>query len=83
MVTLQSRELVLEFAVTDTVTEPLPLPLVGETVTQLLQGLLTLQPQPEPVVMFTEVLDAPAPGDQLVGEIEKLPEPAAWVMEKL
>ena len=77
MVRVQGRGAQAGLVLTDTVTDPLPVPLVGVTVTQLPQGLLTLQLQSLLLaVTFTIVLPPPAGGLQLDGAIAKLHPPA-------
>jgi len=57
MVTVQPRELPLLFRVAATLTTPLPVPLVGEVVSQVEHGLLTVQLAP--AVAVTLMLVAP------------------------
>ena len=64
------RELVSVLAVTDQVTEPLPVPLAGEQVSQLVALLVAVQLQPAPAVTLTEPVPVAAPGLALVDEIE-------------
>jgi hypothetical protein len=56
------RELVLELAVTDHVTVPLPLPLAGVQVSQLVALLDAVHVQPAVVVTVTVPLPIPEPG---------------------
>ena len=56
MVSVQLRWLPVLLADTDTVTGPLPVPSVGETVTHDEHGLETVQLQPLPAVTVTIVL---------------------------
>ena len=56
---------------------------MGETVTQLEHGLLTVHVQPPPVVTDTLVLPLPPGADQVDGDIVKLPASPAWVTLKL
>lgn len=70
IVSVQLRVVQSGFALTLTVTERLPLPLAGDTVTQLVHGLLTVHEHPLAVETLTLVLPPPAGADQLVGEIE-------------
>jgi hypothetical protein len=72
MVSVPVRVLVLEFAVTDQVTDPLPVPLAGAQVNQLVALLDAVQPQPAPAVTLTEPLTAAEPGLALVAEIENV-----------
>ena len=77
MVTVQARLLPVLFAVAVTVTEPFPVPLVGDTVSHVVHGLLTLQLQPAPPVTVTIWLPPLAEGLQLVGLIVNVPLPVA------
>src|SRR6266536_2365984 len=73
-VTMQSREPPVLFALTVIVTCPLPVPLAGDTVIQLGQGLSTVQLQFKPLsaVTFTFVLPPLAPSDPLLADSEKV-----------
>ena len=62
MVSVPVRGLVLELAVTDQVTEPLPVPLAGVQVSQLVALLDAVQLQPVPAVTVTAPLPAVEPG---------------------
>src|SRR5881397_3171116 len=63
---VQLRALHVGLAATETVTEPLPVPFVGVTVTQPLHGLVTVQGQPLLLAdTITVTLPAPAEGLQL------------------
>jgi len=64
------REPVLVLAVTDQVTDPLPVPLAGVQVNQVVALLDTVQPQPAPAVTPTEPLPIEELGLALVGDIE-------------
>jgi len=78
MVTVHGRGLHVWLALTDTVTDPLPVPLIGVTVTQLLHGLVTVQVQSLLLaVRFTIVLPPSAGGLQFGGLIVNELEPAA------
>ncbi len=70
---VQLRALHVELAPTDTVTEPLPAPFVGVTVTQLLHGFVVVQGQPL-LLADTATVKIPAPdeGLQLGGLLVKL-----------
>jgi hypothetical protein len=70
MVSVPVRVLVLVLAVTDQVTEPLPVPLAGVQVNQPVALLDAVQPHAAPAVTFTEPLPAAEPGLALVVEIE-------------
>jgi hypothetical protein len=70
MVSVPVRVLVLVFAVTDQLTAPLPVPLAGVQVNQLVVLLDAVQPQPAPAVTLTEPMSAAEPGFALVAEIE-------------
>jgi hypothetical protein len=70
MVSVPVRVLVLVFAVTDQVTDPLPVPLTGVQVNQLVALLDAVQPQPAPAVTVTEPLTAAESGLAAVDEIE-------------
>ena len=70
IVSVPVRELVLVLAVADQVTDPLPVPLAGEHVSQLVALLVAVQPQPAPVVTLTAPVPAPEPGFATDGEIE-------------
>ena len=77
MVKMQFRGLQPGLAVAFTLTEPLPVPEVGNTLTHPQELLSTVQLHPLPAFTTTGV-PPPAPGaDQLIGLIEKLPGPAA------
>ena len=76
---LHVRVLQLALAWTVTVTEPLPVPLAGDTVSHEVHGLLTLQLQPAAAVTVTTWLPLLADGLQLVGLIVNVPLPAAWL----
>jgi len=56
-------------AVTVQLTEPLPLPLAGVQVNQLVALLDAVQAQPAPAVTVTVPLPAPEPGLVLLGEM--------------
>ena len=73
MVTVQERVPPVLFAVAVTVTEPLPVPLVGDTVSHEVQGLLSPQVQPAVPVTAITWLPLAAVGPQLVGLIVKVP----------
>ena len=77
---LHVRVLQLLLAPAVTVTTPLPVPLVVDTVSQEVHGLLTLQLQPAAAVTVTTWLPLLADGLQLVGLIVNVPLPAAWLM---
>ena len=77
MVSVPLRELQLVLAVTDQVTDPLLVPVAGVQVSQVVLLLEAVQAQPAPAVTVTVPLPAAEPGLALVGEIEKVPEPAA------
>jgi len=62
MVSVPERGLELVLAVTDQVTEPLPLPLVGVQVSQLVALLDAVHVQPLPAVTATAPLPVPEPG---------------------
>jgi hypothetical protein len=70
IVRVAMRELVLVLAVADQVTEPLPVPLAGEHVSQLVALLDAVQLQPAPVVTLTAPVPAAEPGFATDGEIE-------------
>ena len=70
-------QVVLAWAVT--VTEPLPVPLVGLVDTQVLLGVPTNQAQPAPPVTVTTWLPPLADGNQVVALIVNVPLPAAWL----
>jgi hypothetical protein len=70
MVRIPLRELVLGLAVTDQVTEPLPVALVGVAVSQLGALLEAVQVQPAPAVTVTVPLPAPEEGLALKAESE-------------
>ncbi|MEI6393043.1 MAG: hypothetical protein WCT12_18305 [Verrucomicrobiota bacterium] len=77
MVTVQERVLAVLFAAAVTVTEPLPVPLPGDTVSHEVHGLLTLQLQPAAAVTVTTWLPPPPGAFQPVGLIVNVPLPAA------
>jgi len=64
------RELLPVLAVTDQLTDPLPVPLAGVQVSQLVALLDAVQLQPAPAVTLTEPVPVAAPGLALVAEIE-------------
>jgi hypothetical protein len=68
------RELVLVFSVTDHVTVPLPVPLAGVQVNQLVALLAAVQLQPAPAVTVIVPLLAEEAGVALVGESEYVQE---------
>ena len=68
MVHDRGLQLVLAWAVT--VTEPLPTPFIGDTVSHEVHGLLTLQAQPAVAVTVTTWPPLLADGLQLVGDIK-------------
>ena len=70
IVTVQVRVPPVLLADAVTVTEPLPVPVLGETVSHELHGLLTLQAHPLPAVTLTVVLPPAAGALQLASEIE-------------
>jgi hypothetical protein len=70
MVSVPVRVLVLVFAVTDQVTDPLPVPLAGVQVNQLVALLDAVQLQPAPAVTVMAPLPTLEPGLELLGEIE-------------
>ena len=70
MVKVPARELALVLAVTDQVTDPLPVPLAGVQVNQLVALLDAVQLQPVPAVTVTVPLPAAEAGLALVAEIE-------------
>jgi len=81
---VQVRALQVAFDLTQTDTDPPPAPLAGVTITQLLQGLLTVQAQSlDEAVTITWQQSAPDPGEQVVGNMVKLPVLAAWFIDKL
>ncbi len=70
MVSVPVRGLVLALAVTVQVMFPLPVPLGGVQVSQLVALLEAVQPQPELVVSVTVPLPPAAAGLALTGEME-------------
>ena len=64
------RELVLVLAVTDQLTAPLPVPLAGVQVSQLVALLDAVQLQPAPAVTLAEPVPVVEAGLALVAEIE-------------
>ncbi|MEI6393045.1 MAG: hypothetical protein WCT12_18315, partial [Verrucomicrobiota bacterium] len=83
IVTLHVRVLQLVLAWGVTVTEALPSPLAGDTVSHEVHGLLTLQLQPAAAVTVTTWLPVLADGLQVVGLIVNVPLPAAWLTVKV
>jgi hypothetical protein len=83
IVTVHDRVLQAVLAWAVTVAEPLPVPLMGDTVSHEVHGLLTLQLQPAPPVTVTTWLPPLAEGLQLVGLIVNVPLPAAWLTVKV
>ncbi|MEI6393044.1 MAG: hypothetical protein WCT12_18310 [Verrucomicrobiota bacterium] len=77
IVILHVRVLQLVFAWAVIVTEPLPVPLMGNTVSHEVHGLLTLQLQPADAVTVATWLPLLADGLQVVGLIVNVPLPAA------
>ena len=64
------RELLLVLAVTDQVTDPLPVPFAGVQVSQLVALLDAAQLQPAPAVTLTKPVPIAEPGLAAVAEIE-------------
>src|SRR5207247_4122995 len=65
------RGLVLVLAVTDQVTDPLPVPLAGAHVSQLVALLEAVQVHPAPAVTVTVPVPAAEPGLALAGENDR------------
>ena len=77
MVSVPVRGLVLVLAVTDQVTDPVPVPLAGVQISQLVALLDGVQLQPVPAVTVSVPLAAVEPGLAPTGEIEYVQAAAA------
>src|SRR5204863_3802743 len=83
MVSVPVRGLVLVLTVTDQVTEPLPVPLAGAHVSQLVALLDAVQVHPAPAVTVTVPVPAAETGWALAGEIEYVHAAPSWVTENV